>query len=188
MISKENLKAVSYLGPKTVSYFTLYSLLAKLELLPYPFSATRTSLHPLRSIRNLNGNPDKNVSNAGNLGYFRNLRVSETSVGAIILDSRILTTIRMRSLLQKTLWSGMHEIALVPSKGLNWQTQDPPLHHKLKDEQSGESWNFKFVKDFLPRDSVWDFSATAWVMRGQWRCLEREPGSACSSNISREPG
>ena len=88
-----------------------YTLLAKPELLPYPFSSTRTSLHPLRSIRNLNGNPDKNASNVENLGYFRNLRVSETSVGAIILDSRILTTIRMRSLLQKALWSGKHEIA-----------------------------------------------------------------------------
>ena len=167
MISKENLKAVSYLGPKTVSYFTLYSLLAKLELLPYPFSATRTSLHPLRSIRNLNGNPDKNVSNAGNLGYFRNLRVSETSVGAIILDSRILTTIRMRSLLQKTLWSRMHEIALVPSKGLNWQIQDPPLHNKLKDEQSvvRRELKLKFVKDFPPRETV---SETSPPPLGWW--------------------
>ena len=30
------------------------------------------------SIRNLNGNPVKNFSNAGNLGYFRNFRVSKT--------------------------------------------------------------------------------------------------------------
>ena len=103
MISKENLKAVSYIfrSKNGFLFHSLYSLLAKLELLPNPFSPTRTSLHPLRSIRNLNGNPDKNVSNAENLGYFRNLRVSETSVGAIILDSRILTTIKDEILVTK---------------------------------------------------------------------------------------
>ena len=94
-----------------------FLFLSKLELLPYPFSSTRTSLLPFRSIRDLNGNPDKNVSNAGNLGYFRNLRVSETSVGAIILDSRILTGIKMRSLLPpETLWPRMHEIAYCRQK------------------------------------------------------------------------
>ena len=162
-----------------------FLFLSKLELLPYPFSSTRTSLLPFRSIRDLNGNPDKNASNAGNLGYFRNLRVSETSVGAIILDSRILTGIKMRSLLPDFVtWDPWD--CLLPSKGFNWQIQDPPIHNKFEDERyvwcgDVERAETKHVKTFF-LGTLSSSSSTAWVMRGQWRCLEIRP---CSSHISR---
>ena len=148
-----------------------FLFLSKLDLLPYPFSSTRTSLLPFRSIRDLNGNSDKNASNAGNLGYFRNLRVSETSVGAIILDSRILTGIKMRALLPKTLYNpGCMRLLTVPSKGLSWQIQDPPFHNKLKDERDVERVEIKRVKTFF-LGTLSSSSSTVWVMGWQWRCL-----------------
>ena len=170
---------MSYLGSKTVSYFSISTLLAKPELLPYPFSSTRTSLHPLRSIRNLNGNPDKNASNAENLGYFRNLRVSETSVGAIILDSRILTTIRMRSLLQKALWSGKHEIAWRRQKA---ETDKFKIHPFTINSKMREVRRETLLKssDFLPLVLRQHRLGDEWTMR-----MSLEPLSSCPSHISR---
>ena len=55
---------------RTVSYFSI---------LPLSFCSHHNFPLPLLSIRYLNGNPGRNSNYFGNLGYFRNFRVSSTS-------------------------------------------------------------------------------------------------------------
>ena len=62
---------LSYLT-RTVSNFSLLNILLS-------FCTHQNFPLPLLSIRYLNGNPARNSNYVGNLGYFRNFRVSSTS-------------------------------------------------------------------------------------------------------------
>ena len=57
---------------RTVSYFSILNILLS-------FCTHHNFPLPLLSIRYLNGNPGRNSNYFGNLGYFRNFRVSSTS-------------------------------------------------------------------------------------------------------------